>query len=270
MSKGIKEKLGFDYLNIDDIDVSQSNVRKSNLEEGIDELANSIREIGVQQPVMVFKKGQRYELIIGQRRYLASKKAGEKEIPAVITKVKDRTHAIIKSFSENIHRRDLDYRDKMQVALELREKLKSIDVVAKHLGVNPQTVRNYLGYAAVPEKIKQLVTDKKLSVSTAMRITRNIPDEELALNVAQEVKDIASSEKRHLLIDVAIVNPHEKRVKKLVKIASELGQMRKLTIYVTQIVYDAICEASREYDTDRKMVVKEAIEEWLSRKGFYK
>lgn len=268
MQEKKREKLEFAYIPRDLIDVSLSNVRKSNLEEGINELANSIREIGVQQPVMVFKKGERYELIIGQRRYLACHKAGETEIPAVITKVKDRTHAIIKSFSENIHRLDLDYRDKMQVALELREKLKTVDKVAELLGVNPQTVKNYLGYAAVHEDIKTMVTDKKFSASIAMRISRGIPDERLALKVAEKIKDMPRSEQKNLLIDVAIENPREKKIEKLVRIAEKTSQMKKITIYVTKRVYDAICRASKEYESDRKMVIKEAVEEWLTKRGF--
>jgi len=264
-----REKLKFDYLPLGLIDVSLSNVRKSNLEEGIDELANSIRAIGVQQPVTVFKKGERYELIIGQRRYLACKKAGETEIPAVITKVADKTQSIIKSFSENIHRRDLNYRDKMQAALELREKLKSIDNVAKCLGVSSQTVSNYLGYAAVPEEIKAMV-GKKFSASFAMRIVRGIPDEKLAIEVAQQIVDTPRSAQRNLLIDVAIENPREKKIEKLVEIAKKTERMRKITIYVTERIYQAICKASEEYSSDSQMVVKTAVEEWLTKRNFIK
>jgi len=107
------KKLNFEYLPLDKIDISLSNVRKANanIEEGIGELASSIKEIGIQQPVVVFQKGDRYELIIGQRRYLACEELGLREIPALITSVKNETAATIKSFSENIHRLDLEYRD---------------------------------------------------------------------------------------------------------------------------------------------------------------
>ena len=113
------EKLDFDYISLDKIDISSLNVRKVNLEEKLEELAESIKAIGVQQPIMVFKKPDgRYELIIGQRRYLACKKIGKKTIPAVITDVKGKTDALIKSFSENIHRLDLAYQDKMTIVMK--------------------------------------------------------------------------------------------------------------------------------------------------------
>jgi len=89
-------KLRFEYLPLEKIDISISNVRKANIEEGLDELKKNIGEIGVQQPVVVFKKDNgRFELIIGQRRYLACEKLGLREIPALITEVKNETEAVI-------------------------------------------------------------------------------------------------------------------------------------------------------------------------------
>lgn len=258
-------KLRFEYLPLDRIDISISNVRKSNLEEGLDDLAASIKEIGVQQPIVVFKKGDRYELIIGQRRYLACKKIGEIEIPALITSIKNDTDAIIKSFSENIHRADLEYRDKMQVALELKNRLGSIEAVAKHLGVSAQTVRNYLGFSAVPESIKKMVDRGELSASTAIRITKNIPDEKLAVKIAEKIKEIPRSANRSMIIDVAKENP-DSSLKVIDKIVAQ--RIRKITIHVTQKVYDAIMSASEKYESDKEDVVKEALEEWLRKRGF--
>jgi len=261
------DKLDFQYLPLDRIDVGLSNVRRTNLQEGIHDLASSIREIGVQQPVVVIKKGDRYDLIIGQRRYLACRQLGLSEIPALITAVRNDTEAIVKSFSENIHRLDLDYRDKMQVANELVTKLGSVDEAAKHIGVSNQTIKNYLGYAAVPEAIKQMVDTGDLSAATAVSIAKNIPDEGKAVRIAKKIKETPRSEERRNIIDIARENP-SKDIEGIVRAAKERSLMRKITIHVTPKVFEAIHLASKRYGTDREDVVKEAVVEWLQSKGF--
>lgn len=260
------KKFDFYYLPLDKIDISISNVRKTNLEEGIDELANSIKEIGVQQPIVVSTKGDRYELIIGQRRYLACKKIGKKEIPALITVIKNGTEATIVSFSENIHRLDLEYRDKMQVATELLSKLGSVNKVAESLGVSPQTVRSYIGYAAVPEPIKKMVDKGKLSASTATRITKNIPDEKQALKIAEKIKETPRSEDRRKIIDVAKENP-KKAPEEIIKIAKS-QKFTKVTIYLTPRVANSLSQACDKYESGPKDITTEALEEWLNKRGF--
>jgi ParB family chromosome partitioning protein len=259
-------KLVFEYLELDKIDISLSNARKSNLEEGLDDLAKSIKEIEVQQPIVVFRKGDRYELIIGQRRYLACKKLGLKEIPAIITTVENETEVTIKSFSENIHRLDLEYRDKMQVATGLLNKLGSIDKVAEHLGVTPQTIRNYLGFSVVPDSIKKMVYERKLSASIATRIAKNIPDETKAVGIAEKVKETPRSEDRRKIIDVAKENP-EKSPEEVVKTFKE-QKFRKVTIDLTPRVAGALERACQEYNSDREDITTEALEEWLKKRGF--
>lgn len=263
------KKLKFAYLSLDKIDISLSNARKTNLEEGIDELATSIREIGIQQPVVVFrKKDGRFELIIGQRRYLASKKLGLKEIPALITAVKNETDTTIISFSENIHRLDLEYRDKMQVALVLLNELGTVKKVADHLGVVPQTVRNYLGYAGVEEDIKKMVDEEKLSVGTALLIARNIADEKQAIEIAKKVKEMPRAEDRRKLIYGAKANPHKPaaEVEKIVKRQA----LREITLHLTETVYKALEDASKKYESDKEDIAVEGVEEWLKKRGFIK
>jgi len=260
------KKLRFDYLPIDKIDISDSNVRKSNPEEGINELANSIEEIGVQQPVVVLQEGDRYKLIIGQRRYLACKKLEQKEIPALITTVKDETEATIKSFSENIHRLDLNYRDKMQVAIELLKIFSSIDKVADRLGVHGQTARRYLGYAAVPEPIKKMVDEGKLGAITAVQIAQNILDEKRAVKIAEKVKETPRSEDRREIIDEAKKNP-SKSPKAVVEFVKK-QKKQKITVDLTLRVADALAKACKEYKSNPKDIALEALEEWLEGKGF--
>lgn len=186
-------KMEFEEVPIDSIEVSPLNVRKSGVEEGLDELENSIAKIGLQQPVVVHRKDDKYHLIIGQRRYLACRNLGWRTIPALITQVKSDKDAAILSFSENIHRLDLGYGDKMRVATVLLDKLKSVNNVAKELGVTPQTVRNYLGYAGVPEQLKEMVDQRKITATTAMYIASNIADEEEAVNIAKAVREMPST-----------------------------------------------------------------------------
>jgi len=261
-----KQKL--ESIPIERIDISELNVRKTDPEKGIEELAKSIGEIGLLQPIVVFKRGGRYKLIIGQRRYGACKKLGWKEIPALIIDLKNETEAIIASFSENVSRRDLEYRDKMGVSTALLKKLGSVDEVAKHLGVTSQTVRNYLGYALVPEPIKKMVDEKRLSVSTALRIARRIPDEKLAVRIAEKIMEVPRSEDRRNIIDAAGDYPG-KGLTDIVKIA-EKRKFSKLTINLTLRVGEALEQACREYNSNRKDIAVEAVEVWLQTRGFLK
>jgi len=259
-------KLGFDYIPLSAIDISNFNVRRTKREEGLEGLTRSIKEIGVQQPVVVFREGDRFQLIIGQRRYLACQKAGEKAIPALIIDKKSDIDATLASFSENIHRTDLDYRDKMQVAKELLSSLSDVGEVAKRLGVSPATVKNYLGYAAVPEKIKKMVSEGKLGATTATRIAQNIPDEKKAVRVARKVIEKPRAADRVQFIEIAKENP-EASLPKVEKILIKT-KFVPLTLDLTPRLIKALERASKDYGSEREAIAKLAIEEWLQERGF--
>lgn len=259
----------YDLIPLVDIIVSESNVRKTEVEEGIDELAQSIKDIGLQQPVVVYKEGGKYYLLIGQRRFLACKRLRLKKIPALIQKVKNETDAKIISFSENIHRRDLNYRDKMRVAVELMRSLKSIGKVAGRLGVSSQTVRNYLGYEGVPEEIKRLVESKRLGSQTALAITKSIPDEKRAVDIAKKVIEQPSSDRKKLVIDTAKENP-SKNASEIANIVKRTRFKRHITIHLTPRIAKGLEAACRDFKDEPEQIAFEALEEWLEDKGFIK
>lgn len=259
-------KFELKYIPINAVDISKLNVRTVNKEAGLDELTDSIKTIGIQQPIVVTKKGDRYELIIGQRRLLAARKAGLQLIPAIIRTVESEQEALIASLSENIHRIDLDYKDKNQVAERLFAQLGSAKKVAKAIGVSEQTVRNYLGYSIVPEKMKEMVAQKRINAQTAMRIARSISDEKKAVQIAEKVKEIPSYRSRQLMIELGKEKP-DASVEEIVTMVKKIP-FRKVTIDLTPNVAEALEKACKSYNTNEVEITTEALSTWLKQRGF--
>lgn len=162
--------------------VSNSNVRRREITAGIKELAASMDQYGLQQPIVVQEVADdRYEIIIGQRRYWAAVELQWERIPArVRTQPLDPFQAKIVSFSENVRRRDLAPRDKADVCRMMLDELGSVTLVAQRLGIGEPTVRKWLGYYAVPEGLKRLVEQEKISVPMATRLAQYVPEESSA------------------------------------------------------------------------------------------
>jgi ParB family transcriptional regulator, chromosome partitioning protein len=252
------------YLPIDKIEL-KLNVRTEDLEVGIEELAKSIKTIGVQQPIVVIDKKSHYELIIGQRRFRACKSLGLATIPAIVHERMSDVQATITSFSENIHRLDLNYNDKMRVATTLLNEFKTVSEVAKKLGVRDQTIRNYLGYSAVPELVKKMVDDGKLNPTTALRISRTVSDEKQAIEIASKVIETPRSANRRKILEIARENP-TKTADEIVEIAKKIEN--KVSIDLPTTLAWGLRKASEKYQVSAEEIIYEALEEWLKEKGF--
>ena len=135
-------------INLDDIDISEFNTRKDlgagTEEASLDDLANSIREKGLLSPIMVRKKNGKYDLVAGQRRFLACKKIGLQTIHSIIRDDLDDTDATIISLIENVQRADMNPLDKAKAYKIIYEKYKDYKKVAKETGVSVSTIKKYL------------------------------------------------------------------------------------------------------------------------------
>ena len=136
-------------IELNQIKVSVLNARKD-LEAGtedadLDDLVNSIRDKGLLQPITVRTAPDGgYDLIAGQRRFLAYRELGWPTIPALVRDDLDDINATAVSLIENVQRADLNAMDKARVYRTLHEKYGSVSLVAREVGVTPQTVRKYL------------------------------------------------------------------------------------------------------------------------------
>jgi ParB family chromosome partitioning protein len=136
-------------LKIDLINVSSFNTRKDltagTEDTSLDDLADSIRENGLLNPIIVQReKDDNYELIAGQRRFLACKKLGWTTIPAIVREKMDDTDATILSLIENVHRADMSPSDKAMAYQKIYQKYQNYEKVARETGVSTGTIKKYL------------------------------------------------------------------------------------------------------------------------------
>jgi len=132
--------------------------------ERVRELAESIRESGLLQPIILRSSNGRFEIVAGDRRYLAHKLLDLKEIKAIVRDLDDRETAIIRGI-ENLQRVDLTPSEEGQVYLALKTEggLSTADI-SKRTGRAIMTVKRYMNFARCPEEVRRAVDRKEISL----------------------------------------------------------------------------------------------------------
>ncbi len=152
---------------IEEIKPNSHQPRKTFVAEKLEELASSIREKGIIQPLVVRKASSHYELIAGERRWRAAQKAGLREVPVVIQDVSDDV-AVEMALIENIQREDLNAIEEAEAYHALMEKFSlSQDEMAKRVGKERSTVANSLRLLRLPHDLKRDIVEERLSMGHA-------------------------------------------------------------------------------------------------------
>ena len=173
-------------INIDDIRSNPYQPRKTFDIESLNELAKSIKEYGVVQPIIVKKSIKGYELVAGERRTKAAKIAGLKKIPAIIKDFDDQEMMEI-ALVENIQREDLNPIDEAtSISNIIKLRGYTQEEFANKFGKSRSYVTNILGLLKLPDEVKKLVEKRSLSMSHA-RVISKIEDEDKAIDLAKKV-----------------------------------------------------------------------------------
>lgn len=250
-------------LPLEKLDISELNVRRREITADLDELAKSLDRFGLQQPIVVEPKGERFAIVIGQRRYLAAKQLGWDQMPAlVLSQPLKRIQATLFSFSENIQRRDLSAQDKAEACSYLWGELGSVRAVAEALGITPQTVRKWLGYAAVPDAVKSLVQPGGLTVQQAIRITQHVDDMPAAIDIALRVAENPVKEDRDRIIESVEELPG-RPAETVFRRAEEKRKQKHIHFILTESSAQAIDEAARDQSTEADEIAMGATIQWL-------
>ena len=159
----VKENDVLQNLSINEVEPNRNQPRKVFDEEALEELANSIKEYGLIQPIVVSKQDDYYQIIAGERRWRASKKAGLKEIPAIIRENDTKKNAEI-ALIENIQREDLNPYEKAVGIKNLMNDygLRQEDV-AKKLGKSRSAIANSVRILNLEPRVLEFAKEGKLT-----------------------------------------------------------------------------------------------------------
>lgn len=159
-------------LPIDELRPNPYQPRKTFDEESLRELADSIEEHGVFQPIIVKKSIKGYEIIAGERRFRASKMAGKNTIPAIVRDFSDEEMMEI-ALLENLQREDLNAIEEAMAYRTLQERLElTQEELARKVGKSRSHITNMLGLLRLPEEVKEMVSDNKLSMGHARMLSK--------------------------------------------------------------------------------------------------
>lgn len=207
-----------------DIDPNPDQPRREFDQQALETLAESIRQTGVLQPLLVTPEGSRYRIVAGERRFRAARMAGLQTVPCVVREMngQERLEAAL---IENLQREDLNPIEEAAGIRDLMERCGyTQELAAKRVGRSRPAVANLLRLLALPEDIQALVKDGSLSAGHA-RVLAGMPEESaqraLAQRIIREGLNVREAER---LASLAEKEPAVKPEKK--PLALELEDMR--------------------------------------------
>ena len=220
-------------INLDELRSNPYQPRKVFEEGALQELAASIREHGVFQPIIVKKSIKGYEIIAGERRVKASRMAGLTTVPAIVREFND-TEMMEIALLENLQREDLNPIEEANAYVKIMNaKNLTHEELAKVLGKSQSYVTNMIGLLRLPQEIKDLLVDEKLSMTHA-RILSKMSDHDTIIKLANRIINENLSVRD--LEDIAKGND----IKKVVKVKRQVKEGDRNYKYAEELLCEKL------------------------------
>ncbi len=208
---------GISYININDIKPNEGQPRKTFDEEKIGELADSIQEHGLIQPIVLRKADKGYEIVAGERRWRACRKAGLKEVPCIIKELTDEENMLI-AIIENMQREDLN---PIEEAEGLNQMIVTYGLtqaeVSKSVGKSRPYITNALRLLKLPEEVRNMVSNGELSSGHARAIagvSGKAAQIKIAEKIVKEGLSVRDTEKLIKEADAPAKRPAKRKAEK--------------------------------------------------------
>ena len=214
-----EKKEGEFFVKISKVEPNREQPRKSFDEDALQELAESIKQFGILQPLIVKKKDDYYEIVAGERRWRAAKIAGLKEVPVILKEFNEQEIVEI-SLIENIQRENLNPIEEAVAFKRLMEdfSLKQ-DEIAERVSKSRTAVTNSMRLLKLDKRVQQMVVDEMISTGHA-RALLSLENDELQYTVAQKIFDEKLSVRETEKLVKSILNP--KKQKKILEEGEDL------------------------------------------------
>ncbi len=259
---------------LDDLVIGTAQARLRHVEKKVDELAESIRKVGLLEPIVVCESETpgKYEIITGQRRFLAHQKLQKPTIIAAILDERvDEITAKVLSLTENIMRLDLNSRDCIDACTALYRRYGSVKAVAEETGLPYNEVSRYVKYDQLIPELKELVDASEVNLKTALRAQKaasptgeaNVQD---AVAFAKEMTPMSGAQQEK------IVKGREKNpdltADQAIEEAKAGGKITQVVVTLTSSLHSSLKKLAEEEDTTMDDAARTLIEDGLSNKGF--
>lgn len=233
------------FINITEIEPNREQPRRHFDEDSLFELAESIKQYGIVQPLILQKRNEMFEIVAGERRWRAARIAGLKKVPAIIKNYTEREVLEI-ALIENIQREDLNPIEEASAYKKLIEEFKlKQDEVAERVSKSRVAITNSLRLLKLGENVQQMLVDELITSGHA-RALLSVPDQKLQDELATQILDQKLS-----------VRDTEKMVKNAQK-EKKVSTEKKKDNKVEQLVYK---------DLENKMTEALGTKVLISKKG---
>jgi ParB family chromosome partitioning protein len=233
-------------------------------------MARSILAVGLLEPIVVAPTDtDNYEILMGQRRYLAHKLLGKSTISAIVTGKVDDITAKRQSIVENTVRRNLNRSDLIDACTTLYKHYGSIKEVAARLGVRTQVVTQHIKYERLAPQLRRLVDDGSVPLNAALDAqdvasARSIDTPDGAVRLAQEMAPMTVAQRKSLIKEVA---SGQVGVEKLVRAAKTDQRLIQVIVALKSSVHSALHAYASKLTVTQPVAAARLIEEALMQRG---
>lgn len=259
-------------IKLKDLIIGKWQHRTESVGADIDELAESIKTRGLLQPISVAQAPSphedKFEIIMGQRRFLAYKKLGKESIPCIVkTKKDDELEYLIDSVTENISRRDTTAKENKEVCIKLWRRWGSIKTICEITGISAYFVRKHIKWATLPQELKDLVDEGKVSLDAADKAVEvqryeDNPKIEETIEIANKLHKMPQGAR--VKIKKTKASHKEIDTSKIISDIEKENQIPSIPIQLSDTAYQNIKKQAKEERRTEAEIASEIVEESMN------